>query len=299
MSYKKSLSLCSWLLLTPLKFALTAFLIIFLFMFIANLINPEISNSTMVLLVFSAIIVAAFLNLRKLPRENMDQNSFVALNNAQILIGATLFIAATIIIAATEKTIMAKIMWMNTNFNMVILLTIVFAALFILYLCGIFITNIYAKYMRCKEIGISSWKIVCSMPFGFSLLWLPGYLLQDKNKTNPAVISHTRWYSKVTKKITSNTTYTTIAFIIITAYSSFFYGFNISILTLASALIFAVWFRIAGLSNFRQHQNNKYAYVAIIINVITIISAATYFTQKIDSRMTINISDVETTQTTK
>lgn len=299
MSYKKSLSLCSWLLLTPLKFALTAFLIIFLFMFIANLINPEISNSTMVLLVFSAIIVAAFLNLRKLPRENMDQNSFVALNNAQILIGATLFITATIIIAATEKTIMAKIMWMNTNFNMVILLTIVFAALFILYLCGIFITNIYAKYMRCKEIGISSWKIVCSMPFGFSLLWLPGYLLQDKNKTNPAVISHTRWYSKVTKKITSNTTYTTIAFIIITAYSSFFYGFNISILTLASALIFAVWFRIAGLSNFRQHQNNKYAYVAIIINVITIISAATYFTQKIDSRMTINISDVETTQTTK
>lgn len=299
MSYKKSLSLCSWLLLTPLKFALTAFLIIFLFMFIANLINPEISNSTMVLLVFSAIIVAAFLNLRKLPRENMDQNSFVALNNAQILIGATLFITATIIIAATEKTIIAKIMWMNTNFNMVILLTIVFAALFILYLCGIFITNIYAKYMRCKEIGISSWKIVCSMPFGFSLLWLPGYLLQDKNKTNPAVISHTRWYSKVTKKITSNTTYTTIAFIIITAYSSFFYGFNISILTLASALIFAVWFRIAGLSNFRQHQNNKYAYVAIIINVITIISAATYFTQKIDSRMTINISDVETTQTTK
>ncbi len=296
MGYKKSLSLMSWLLSAPIKFSIISFLLIILFIGVTSIISEAPSNMIITLSVFVALICSAVITLYKLPRENMDQQGFIALNNAQILIGTTAFLIAVLVINANQNLIFSQLMWMNIKFSVLFTIIAILVSLFFLYLCGTFVINLYAKYRRCREMGISPWKIICSMPFGFSLLWVPGYILQDQNKNNPAVSLHTNWYLKFTKWVKSSPSYTTLMFVIITIYSGLFYGFNAAILTLICTLIFAVWFRISGLSDFRQHLGRKYAYFAIILNVVIFIGLCVYITQQINTTITMNITDIETTQ---
>ncbi len=295
MTYNKSISLLSWLLWTPIKFAVISFFLMILLVAIAGLIPSFTFGTAMSLSATISVLVATGLVLYKLPRDNMDWRGFIALNNAQIIIGATIFITTIYIIQANKTAIIAKLMLANYYINTFISVTVL---LLFLYLLGIFITNLYAKYLRCRDMKIAPWKIICSMPFGFSLLWIPGYLLQDEDKSNPAVALHTKWYLSLTNKLTSKTTYTTIAFILTTIYAGFFYEFNMTLLTLSSALIFAVWFRFAKLSSFRQQQAKYYSYTAIIINILVLISLAIYIPQKISHNVTINISDIEVAQIT-
>ena len=88
----------------------------------------------------------------------------------------------------------------------------------------------------------------------------------------------------------SNPIYTTLAFALIVIYSGFFAGFNAALLTLASAVVFAIWLRIAGLSGFRGAQNRTYAYVAIVVNIAIIIGFILLATN--NTMMTINITDI-------
>lgn len=297
MSYKKTLSLLSWVLFTPLKFAIISFLLIILFIIGIGLVIPSADNFITLLTIFIAIISAAIMTLYKMPRKNMDRYGFVALNNAHILIGTTAFIIAVSLIAANQNVILIYLMWLSTKFDILLTVLTALISIFFLYLCGIFVTNIYAKYIRCREMGISWWKIICTMPFGFSLLWVPGYMLKEENKNTPAIIINAKWYNNVTEKITSNSTYTTLAFVLITAYAGLFYGLYSSILTLVSTLVFVIWMRIIGLSGFHKQFNKKYAYFAILTNIIIFISIISYYSHITSSDIHMNINDMEVTQT--
>lgn len=297
MAYHKSLSLLSWVLWQPLKFAVISFLMIMLVIMMFGIIAPDASPASVSLAVLVAFVASAFATYYKLPRENMDRRGFVALNNAQMAIVATIFSVAMSIIVVYKNAIAMKLMWFYTHFNATDAIIICAVLLLFLYLCGIFVTNLYAKYRRCREIGIAPWKIVCSMPFGFSLLWTPGYLLDDTDKGAPAVAVHAKWYKQLTNWVISRPIYTTLAFTLITIYSIFFYGRRAVMVTLACAVVFALWYRVTGLAGFRQQQGRKYALFAIAVNIVILACVIAY--QVHISNMditTINISDVATTQ---
>lgn len=291
-------SLLSWLVWTPLKFSVLALVLLFLFIFTLYMIYPDASNMLIALTTLVGIICAAACIYHKLPKKNMDQKSFIALTNLQMLVVSTAFIIAMLLINEYKDVIVMRFWLMNYQINASVLAIATLIAVFFLYLIGIFVTSLYAKYSRCREMGISAWKIILSMPFGFSLLWTPGYLLKDQNKSTPAVSIHSKWYSKITEKIINNQLYTVFSFIIMVVYSGFFYGFNASFITLASVLIFAIWFKISGLSSFRQQQKKLYSYTSIILNILVLIGIIGYSSLQHAPDVTVNISDIETVETT-
>lgn len=289
MARKKSQSLLTWLLWHPLKFALIAFGLIVLISAVLNAMGVS-TDGPIAFGVIIAVVIAAAITFWYMPRDNMDRRGFIALNNAQTLIATTIFWASAIIIATYQAQITNKLLWMATMQSGMFFTIFVLVGVFYMYLFGVSLTNLYTKYQRCREMGISPWKIILSMPFGFGLLWTPGYLLDDGNKNNSSVTISARWYERLTNWIMSNPIYTTLAFALIVIYSGFFAGFNAALLTLASAVVFAIWLRIAGLSGFRGAQNRTYAYVAIVVNIAIIIGFILLATN--NTMMTINITDI-------
>ena len=297
MAKNKSLSLLSWLLWSPMKFAFISFILFFLFIFITSILYPSASNTFITSLVLLAIIGSAFITLYKMPQENMDRHSFVALNNAQLFIVSTACLIFFSHIKANKTIIISQLMLLNVHFNKTFIILAVAAAFFALYLIGMQVINLYSKYIRCREMGLAHWKIICSLPFGFSLMWLPGYLLNDQKKNIPAVTISARWYAKFTNKILSNSMLTAIALILTTIYSFFFYGFDTIFITLMSTLIFTIWLRFSGLSRFRQHQGKTYAYFAIFANIVMLISFISFISMSATKNVTVNISETEVIQT--
>lgn len=289
MARKKSQSLLTWLLWHPLKFALIAFGLIVLISAVLNAMGVS-TDGPIAFGVIIAVVIAAAITFWYMPRGNMDRRGFIALTNAQTLIATTIFWASAIIIATYQAQITNKLLWMATMQSGMFFTIFVLVGVFYMYLFGVSLTNLYTKYQRCREMGISPWKIILSMPFGFGLLWTPGYLLDDGNKNNSSVTISARWYERLTNWIMSNPIYTTLAFALIVIYSGFFAGFNAALLTLASAVVFAIWLRIAGLSGFRGAQNRTYAYVAIVVNIAIIIGFILLATN--NTMMTINITDI-------
>ena len=289
MARKKSHSLLTWLLWHPLKFALIAFGLIVLISAVLNAMGVS-TDGPIAFGVIIAVVIAAAITFWYMPRGNMDRRGFIALNNAQTLIATTIFWASAIIIATYQAQITNKLLWMATMQSGMFFTIFVLVGVLYMYLLGVSLTNLYTKYQRCREMGISPWKIILSMPFGFGLLWTPGYLLDDGNKNNSSVTISARWYERLTNWIMSNPIYTTLAFALIVIYSGFFAGFNAALLTLASAVVFAIWLRIAGLSGFRGAQNRTYAYVAIMVNIAIIIGFILLATN--NTMMTINITDI-------
>ena len=289
MARKKSQSLLTWLLWHPLKFALIAFGLIVLISAVLNAMGVS-TDGPIAFGVIIAVVIAAAITFWYMPRGNMDRRGFIALNNAQTLIATTIFWASAIIIATYQAQITNKLLWMATMQSGMFFTIFVLVGVFYMYLFGVSLTNLYTKYQRCREMGISPWKIILSMPFAFGLLWTPGYLLDDGNKNNSSVTISARWYERLTNWIMSNPIYTTLAFALIVIYSGFFAGFNAALLTLASAVVFAIWLRIAGLSGFRGAQNRTYAYVAIVVNIAIIIGFILLATN--NTMMTINITDI-------
>ncbi len=289
MARKKSQSLLTWLLWHPLKFALIAFGLIVLISAVLNAMGVS-TDGPIAFGVIIAVVIAAAITFWYMPRGNMDRRGFIALNNAQTLIATTIFWASAIIIATYQAQITNKLLWMATMQSGMFFTIFVLVGVFYMYLFGVSLTNLYTKYQRCREMGISPWKIILSMPFGFGLLWTPGYLLDDGNKNNSSVTISARWYERLTNWIMSNPIYTTLAFALIVIYSGFFAGFNAALLTLASAVVFAIWLRIAGLSGFREAQNRTYSYVAIVVNIAIIIGFISLATN--NTMMTINITDI-------
>lgn len=298
MKNKKSQSLLMWLLWHPFKFALISLALIMLTSILVNYNQFGGYWPTFFVIIIS-VAVAAAITLYTAPRGKMNRFAFVALNNTQMTVVATLFLISSIFIAKYQNQISAKLIWLYSTNPTTFSVIVIIAGLFYMYLCGLFFTNLYAKYKRCREMGIRPWKIICSMPFGFGLLWIPGYLIKDDTKnTDTAVSVHTKWYSKLTNRIISNQTYTILTFAVITLYSQFFYGYKSVILTLCSALIFALWFRITGPLEFKQQLRDKYTYVAIIANILVLIGVIVMFinAQNDVANITMNINDLATVQ---
>ena len=169
-----------------------------------------------------------------------------------------------------------KMVWLYLLHPTLFITLAILMILLMLYLSGVALSCVYAKYKRAQTIGISSWKIICSMPFTFLLMWMPGYLLPDtKTKTNLEIKS--KWYSKFNDFVLANKYNTLFIFLLFLLLRNTYAGLPVLILSLALLLIYALW-NLKHKQDLIKNINRVYALSAVLINV-TIIIIMLIFTQ--------------------
>lgn len=277
MAEKKNNRLVSWLLTRPALFAVIAFVLMTAASALAGLLGAPTASTRGVIIVLSAFLGATGWLLRKFPLENLDRRSFVAISNAQTLITSVAFIASTFIIAYNAQPIMMQLLWLESYSPATFLAIIILLALFYLYLCGIFIGNLYAKYRRIRAMGVSMWKTLATAPFGFCMLWIPGYLMDDAPGRANVMDVRPTWYARFTNWVISRPWHAALVLVVMIIISGFTFGFNAILLTFGLGLVFAIWSAVTGSQYMRKNIGGIYATTAIIINVITLVATITYF----------------------
>ena len=118
--------------------------------------------------------------------------------------------------------------------------------------------------------GIPTWKIILSVPFGFSALWTPGYILEANTTKTPGQQISCSWYTRLQNWILSNQTNINISYIVVIFISSLFFGSYSALLTFCLAIIFGIWAIQVGAKKFIKNIGGTYATTAIIINIALI-----------------------------
>ncbi len=298
MSENKSQCLMSWILWRPLKFALTLLGLGIAVMIPYEIVSATIGGATALatlgILSIAAIVFATYLLFHRLPHDNLDRYSFVALENAQAYVLAlAVFVAMLAIMQAQSFLISLAMMGTAGNVIFVLLAAVMFVAY--AYLVGLSLANVYAKFRRGRAMNIPTWKIICSIPFGFNLIWIPGYILPDeKAPKTPVIPIHASWYKKLTNWIVSRPSRTILAFAILTLFTGFMFGIQTIFWTCAAILLFAIWVSGVGAKRFCKNIGGTYATVAVVLNIIMIlaISVITYRQiSQISENVTITVTD--------
>lgn len=298
MSENKSQCLMSWILWRPLKFALTLLGLGIAVMIPYEIVSATIGGATALvtlgILSIAAIVFATYLLFHRLPHDNLDRYSFVALENAQAYVLAlAVFVAMLAIMQAQSFLISLAMMGTAGNVIFVLLAAVMFVAY--AYLVGLSLANVYAKFRRGRAMNIPTWKIICSIPFGFNLIWIPGYILPDeKAPKTPVIPIHASWYKKLTNWIVSRPSRTILAFAILTLFTGFMFGIQTIFWTCAAILLFAIWVSVVGAKHFCKNIGGTYATVAVVLNIIMIlaISVITYRQiSQISENVTITVTD--------
>lgn len=298
MSENKSQCLMSWILWRPLKFALTLLGLCIAVMIPYEIVSATIGGATALatlgILSIVAIVFATYLLFHRLPHDNLDRYSFVALENAQAYVLAlAVFVAMLAIMQAQSFLISLAMMGTAGNVIFVLLAAVMFVAY--AYLVGLSLANVYAKFRRGRAMNIPTWKIICSIPFGFNLIWIPGYILPDeKAPKTPVIPIHASWYKKLTNWIVSRPSRTILAFAILTLFTGFMFGIQTIFWTCAAILLFAIWVSTVGAKRFCKNIGGTYATVAVVLNIIMIlaISVITYRQiSQISENVTITVTD--------
>ncbi len=298
MSENKSQCLMSWILWRPLKFALTLLGLGIAVMIPYEIVSATIGGATALatlgILSIVAIVFATYLLFHRLPHDNLDRYSFVALENAQAYVLAlAVFVAMLAIMQAQSFLISLAMMGTAGNVIFVLLAAVMFVAY--AYLVGLSLANVYAKFRRGRAMNIPTWKIICSIPFGFNLIWIPGYILPDEKAPKiPVIPIHASWYKKLTNWIVSRPSRTILAFAILTLFTGFMFGIQTIFWTCAAILLFAIWVSGVGAKRFCKNIGGTYATVAVVLNIIMIlaISVITYRQiSQISENVTITVTD--------
>lgn len=298
MSENKSQCLMSWILWRPLKFALTLLGLGIAVMIPYEIVSATIGGATALatlgILSIAAIVFATYLLFHRLPHDNLDRYSFVALENAQAYVLAlAVFVAMLAIMQAQSFLISLAMMGTAGNVIFVLLAAVMFVAY--AYLVGLSLANVYAKFRRGRAMNIPTWKIICSIPFGFNLIWIPGYILPDeKAPKTPVIPIHAPWYKNLTNWIVSRPSRTILAFAILTLFTGFMFGIQTIFWTCAAILLFAIWVSVVGAKRFCKNIGGAYATVAVVLNIIMILAVSVITYQQISQiseNVTITVTD--------
>lgn len=302
---KKTPSITTWLLWTPLKFAFLSFISIFTISFLYTWISEQIvfdkyTNTAPILtLITISIICCIYYVIKKIPKITMDQKSFVAIHNAQTILSFLLFTMSGYLLFTNQQYLIYSITTGTTSGPGTILTLMTLFSIFLLYTLGLTLINVYVKIRRIQELKIPTWKIICSIPFGFSALWLPGYLTQTNKSHTPGQQIKSKWYNRINTWITSNRANTIATFIFITALSGFYIGFSTTLLTFSMALIYGIWTLKIGAKKISDRIPGTYSTTAVIINITLIIvlsMAYIFMPQSQNIEITINETTTQTTQ---
>ncbi len=268
--------LSTWVFWAPLKFALTTFIATSIISLLYSVIAGTIYTQTpapyqpLLYLCITTFIVCTIKMFSKLPHIIPDRNSFIATHNLQTILTSGAFILTTFYIMQNANKILFHLATIsNSSFVTFFIFTI--SSILILYLIGVLFSNFFLKFRRIHSFCIPTWKIICSIPFGFSALWAPGYILKTADKKTDQIEIKSNWYKRLTNTITLHQSTTIAIFTLITMLSGFIFGLNSVLLTFILTLIFGIWSLTTGAKKFINSMPNKYAIFAIIVNITTII----------------------------
>lgn len=295
--------LSNWLIWEPLKFAGMLFIysciIIFLYGALCTILQKPISFPTTAFLSILVFIYSTIKLIKRLPRHKMDRTSFVMIQNAQSILYFGVTLLSLFLFTNYGQIYLSKMIYTQhtTAFWPYAFLT--FLSIITLSIIGLKISNLYAKFLRIRSFGIPTYKIFLTMPFGFSALWIPGYILPSNPKEQQSHITQIKWYNRFTKWTVNNLGNCITAFILICICPGLFTNFNATLLQIMLALIFGIWAIQLGVKKFITKINGGYLTFAIITNIILLIGTlfvftlgATYTAPNVE----INITETAVTQ---
>ena len=257
----------NWLFTKPVMFALLFLLanivVWLIYMAIQAIFNTDSLLSFYILFAI-AFVLCTWYTIKKLPHESLNQNDFVAVTNGVSITSVFAGLVAVLLYGVGTKIPFSATY--GVIFVLFILLT-----LFALYLLGLAICGIYAKYKRATTIGISKWRVILSMPFGFLLMWTPGYLIKAQN-TKPTLEIKCKWYTKFNKWVMASFANTLFAFLFFLLCKGLFAGTPTLLLYLPLLTIYGIWYLVKKKSNFIKDINNGYALTAIGINIAILVA---------------------------
>ena len=265
---KNKTQLKTWLLTKPVAFTFWSVILGIIFCFgysiIQGAFNFETITPLYVLCALTIILPACYV-IQKLPHEKMNQSDFVAITNGAGLISIIASFIAILTIGIYGNQVQHDMMTLYILHPTTFYILLSFIVLVSLYLIGVAISGIYAKYKRTVTLGISPWKVILSMPFAFLLMWTPGYLIKDKDIKSALEIK-SQWYSKLNKWVLSNFGNTLFAFLLLIFFKSVIAGSATLVLAIISLVIYALWYT-KHKSDFVKNINKGYALTAVGINI--------------------------------
>lgn len=269
-----------WLVRGPAKFAATllglSVLVGLIYAIVAQIIAPNADPVggavSMMLIMVIPGAYCMYRMIKKLPGTTLDRESYVGLINA---VTATLAIMLGVYIILIATILMPLMMGgrpTTTAAAIFVMFGLILMALVTLYITGLTITNLYAIYLRARHLGVSRWKAIFSLPF--SLFWIAGYVIDDAKKNEPVIEFRSNWYERMTHAIVTRPGLTWLCVGLLLGASSFFFGASYLPVTLALVVIFAGWTAVAGVSRTRKNIGGRFATVAVVINILILITIA-------------------------
>lgn len=265
---KEKTKLKSWLLIKPLMFTLW-FLILgtilgFAYSFIQSIFNFESMIPLYILCALTFILPACYI-IQKLPHEKMGQNDFVAITNGAGFISIIASLVAILTIGFYGENIQRDMLMMYILHPTMFYGILLFVFVTSLYLIGVALSGIYAKYKRATTIGISPWRVILSMPFTFLLMWTPGYLIQDKEIKSELEIKSS-WFKKLNKWVLANFNNTLFMFLLLLFFKCVIAGTATLVLSALLLILYVLWY-VKHKSDFIKNINKGYALTAVGINL--------------------------------
>jgi hypothetical protein len=182
-----------------------------------------------------------------------------------------MFIVSFMLLLLNMQSILLYMMWLQNTSMLLFFAAAIFAAIIYMYFLGILIANIYATYRRAIGMNIPKWKALLSLPFGLSLLWFPGYFLNDE-KSKPAIAIKSKWYSGFTNWVVAKPLNATLVFAVTVLLTTLFFDIYSAFILILCAIFFGVWVLVLGAGQLRKNVGGVYASVAAVINIALIVS---------------------------
>lgn len=265
---KEKTKLKSWLLIKPLMFTLWCLILGtilgFAYSFIQSIFNFESMIPLYILCALTFILPACYI-IQKLPHEKMGQNDFVAITNGAGFISIIASFIAILTIGFYGENIQRDMLMMYILHPTMFYGILSFVFVTSLYLIGVALSGIYAKYKRATTIGISPWRVILSMPFTFLLMWTPGYLIQDKEIKSELEIKSS-WFKKLNKWVLANFNNTLFMFLLLLFFKCVIAGTATLVLSALLLILYVLWY-VKHKSDFIKNINKGYALTAVGINL--------------------------------
>ncbi len=266
-------TLKQWLVSTPIFFALTSFLFAVTLSVLAGLLMPK-SETTLSIIGTAMIvttIISGILAIRRIPTHKMDRAGIVTIFNIKMII-LVLMSVISLIMAFNLVPLQMWLLTLMQNPTGIIIgfLLAVCLVLLSLYILGVTIMGFWACFLRARTMKIPLWKIIFSIPFGFDMLWVPGYFIPAKQSKKPVVATNIKWISNLTNWTFARLSNAGFLFVALIIGTGIFNGLTTTLLSLSILLLFAIWIMQMGDKKFEKNIGNTYATTAVIINIVMI-----------------------------
>ncbi len=271
--------LSAWLFHRPLQFTFltlgVTLLLSLLYGFIMGMFAPESDLMWPLWTLIGLNFVCAIMWLcHKLPSDNLDRRSYIAIFTATNVIMFVLYLATILgALGIIQYMISATIIGVEIMFALCAILIVgVFA------MC-LGITDLIATYRRVRAMGVSRTVALWSIPFGLCLLAAPAYILPEPGRKRKTITEFgTGAYSRLVEWIATRRgaafSLMTLGLIITT----FVMGVNNSAtLGWIGLAFFCVWYVFTRRATQRTIAG-AYAKTVAIMNVICIVAAITTIT---------------------